>query len=100
MARIDELTGIAPEVAEETAYAFSAPPGFTAPDDVQEGDAFEVVAKVRLQGGQLVFDQINGVALGGDEPEEAEPEVVEEEEITETEDEPMGLMQAARESGY
>lgn len=57
-----------------TEYAFAAPPGFSIPEDVQEGQPFEVVAKIRLNGDQLVFDEINGVQLAAGEstPDEDE----------------------------
>ena len=83
-----------PAAATAASYAFAAPPGFTMPDDVQEGDAFDVVAKVRLEGGQLVFDQINGMELGGETTETEE--VVEQEEP----EEELDLMSAAKQSGY
>lgn len=63
-----------------SAYAFAAPPGFSIPEDVQEGQPFEVVAKIRLDGSQLVFDEINGVKLEA-ETEEAEPEGYEDEDL-------------------
>lgn len=46
-----------------SAYAFAAPPNFSIPDDVQEGQPFEVVAKLRMNGDQLVFQEINGLKL-------------------------------------
>lgn len=57
----------------EAEYAFAAPPGFSIPEDVQEGQPFEVVAKIRLSNGQLMFDEINGVKLQ-DQPEIDEDE--------------------------
>lgn len=60
------IDGIMAMPSEEMAsYAFAAPPNFSIPDDVQEGQPFEVVAKIRLNGDQMVFEEINGLKLDG-----------------------------------
>ena len=67
------IDGIMAMPSEEMAsYAFAAPPNFSTPDDVQEGQPFEVVAKIRLDGGQMVFEEINGLKLDGAPMEETE----------------------------
>lgn len=81
--------------------SIAAPEGFSAPEEVREGEAFEVVAKIRLRDGQIVFDSINGVEMSEAEPEPEveETEEVEAEEVTETPAE-LTLNDAARASGY
>ncbi len=51
------------EVFEE--YSIPAPDGFMPPDTARQGEAFDLVAKVRLNNGVLVFDSLNGVPLSG-----------------------------------
>lgn len=92
-----------PEEEAAVEYAFTAPPGLTMPDDVQEGDSFEVVAKVRMEGGKIYFDQLNGVNLASEEEpmEEEEGEEVEvEEDVEGEESDDAMLMEAVKQSGY
>jgi hypothetical protein len=100
MALKDRIMAMEMEAPEAAAYAFELPPGFTAPDEVEEGQPFEVVAKIRLKDGQVVFDAINGMDLTTEAAPEPEEEVEVEETETVEEEEPMGLMDAARQSGY
>lgn len=86
------------EEVESTTVSFSPPPGFKQPDDVRDGEAFEVVAKCKMVDGQVQIESVNGIALGGEPEEEMEVEEIEEE--TAEDDEPMSLMAAARETGY
>jgi len=93
----------AEEVAESTTVSFAPPPGFKQPDDVRDGETFDVVAKCKMEGGQVVIESINGIALG-DNPEEEEMEVEEEvmpeEEIAAVESTAPTLREAAKATGY
>lgn len=69
--------------------SFGVPSGFAAPDNVEEGDFFETVARVKIKDGQVILDSINGSKIGPEE-EEMEEES-EEEEMEDDEEEPETL---------
>lgn len=79
---------------ESAEVSFAVPAGFKAPDDVQEGDDFEVVAKVCLRDGQVIVKSVNGVEIG------EETEEVEETDDLEGEEEEETLEMAMAKSGY
>lgn len=53
------------------------PQGFTPPPEAVDGKSFDAVVRMKMEGGELVVESINGMPF--DEMEEMEPEV---EEIT------------------
>jgi len=53
------------------------PQGFTPPPEAVDGKSFDAVVRMKMEGGELVVESINGMPF--DEMEEIEPEV---EEIT------------------
>jgi len=53
------------------------PQGFTPPPEAVDGKSFDAVVRMKVEGGELVVESINGMPF--DEMEEMEPEV---EEIT------------------
>lgn len=62
-------------------FVFSAPRGFEAPSDIDEGDAFDVSARVYFnKDGKVVLERINGIPLSEQEVEDDEEEVEDDEE--------------------
>jgi len=49
------------------------PQGFTPPPEAVDGKSFDAVVRMKLEGGELVVESINGMPF--DEIEEMEPEV-------------------------
>jgi hypothetical protein len=49
------------------------PQGFTPPPEAVDGKSFDAVVRMKLEGGELVVESINGMPF--DEMEEMEPEV-------------------------
>ena len=86
---------------EEVAFVSFAPPeGFVPPSDIEDGDAFEVVASVRMQDGRVILDSVNGVKVGADtEVEENEEEDLNDDDLEEEVEEPT-LQDAMRADGY
>jgi len=70
------------------------PQGFTPPQEAADGKSFDAVVRMRLDGGELVVESINGMPF--EEVEEMEPEI---EEITANVEEVGGLEDAIRASG-
>lgn len=53
---------------------FPAPPDFSPPDGVEDGQDFDVVATFSLSNGQLTLKAIEGTPVGGDSDPDAEKE--------------------------
>ena len=49
------------------------PQGFTPPPEAVDGKSFDAVVRMKMEGGELVVESINGMPF--DEMEEMEPEV-------------------------
>lgn len=74
------LPAMIPVEEEVEAFSFPIPPGFRAPEDIPDGEAFDATVRVRIQDGQVFVDSINGSMLGSAEDEEVEDETYENEE--------------------
>jgi len=87
--------------AKEVAFISFAPPeGFAPPSDIEDGDAFEVVASVRMQDGRVVLDSVNGVKVDADtEVAEDEEEDLNDDDLEEEVEEPS-LQDAMRADGF
>lgn len=67
------MLGMKPEEkGEESQENYITPPkGFQPPDDVAEGDAFSVNARVRMKDGKLCVEAVNDIPMGDHEDEES-----------------------------
>lgn len=91
---------LAPMEEEITEVSFPVPTGFAAPDTAEEGQPFEVTARVLLRDGRLVLDSINGAKLAAEAVEDEEmDEDMEEMEEEETQD-GESLQDAMSAAGY
>ena len=79
------------EADSPAVISFGVPSGFAAPDNVEEGDFFETVARVKIKDGQVILDSINGSKIGPEEDEMEEESEDEEEEMEDDEEEPETL---------
>ena len=78
---------------DEHGLSVPTPDGFIPPDGVEDGETFQVMADVRMDGDKLILEKLDGKDVGKSEQEE-EPEKPEEEEDDTEEDSkpsPMGL---------
>lgn len=64
--------------------AFSVPAGFRLPDGVKDGESFDAMATLKMEGGRLVLSELDGSPVA-DEPEGGEDE---ESDLPEDEGEP------------
>lgn len=69
--------------------AFSMPAGFKVPDGVKDGEPFDAMATLKVQGGKLVLSELDGTPVN-DEAEEGEEEPTEEKEGEESPDQMAG----------
>lgn len=55
--------------------SFSMPSGFKVPDGISDGESFDAMATLKVVGGKLVLDEIDGLPISDyDDSEEIEPE--------------------------
>lgn len=62
------------------------PAGFQPPDDVGEGESFDVTCRVYVKDGKLCVEEVNGVGTTEEEKMESEEEKAVENEAEEYED--------------
>jgi len=76
---LESLVGMEAEMPEGPMppQVLIPPQGFTPPPEAVDGKSFDAVVRMKMEGGELVVESINGMPF--DEMEEMEPEV---EEIT------------------
>jgi len=76
---LESLVGMEAEMPEGPMppQVLIPPQGFTPPPEAVDGKSFDAVVRMKMEGGELVVESINGMPF--DEMEEIEPEV---EEIT------------------
>lgn len=76
---LESLVGMEAEMPEGPmpSQVLIPPQGFTPPPEAVDGKSFDAVVRMKMEGGELVVESINGMPF--DEMEEMEPEV---EEIT------------------
>jgi hypothetical protein len=91
---IDDLMAMEADMAAEPLplQTLVPPAGFTPPDDAMNGKPFDAVVKLRMEGGELVVESINGIPMDESDVD------VDIEEVTESVPEP-GLQDAMRASG-
>ena len=63
------MLGMKPDAASES--YITPPKGFQPPDDVADGDAFSINARVRMKDGKLCVEAVNDIPMTGSEDGES-----------------------------
>lgn len=77
---------------DDDSCSIDMPEGFEPPDDVQEGQSFDVTCRMHVQDGKLCIESINGVKTdGGTEGDEEDDSTSPPEEKPDDSSKPMSL---------
>jgi hypothetical protein len=80
MAAASEETPETPEMNEGSAIEIPVPAGFEAPEEAGDERPFDVLATVKMSGGKLLLEAIDGLPVMASAPETDEVEEAAEEE--------------------